>query len=245
MARRLAVRTRPPLRTAMYQSWRELLFLHWDFDAEIVQSTLPDGLTVDTFDGRAWIGIVPFLMRNIRPWWSPSLPGLSNFLELNCRTYVVDRQGTPGVWFYSLDANSRLAVWGARKFYHLPYHPARMSHAWDRTRKRVDFRSHRRGTPNDLSSRFVYEPKGEPSESEPGSLEFFLVERYVLFADCGVDGLKQGIVHHPPYQVSPVTIEVFDDALLELNGFRRPASPPVHTMMSRGVDVEVFALRAV
>lgn len=244
LERRLAVRSRPPLRSAMYQSWQELLFLHWEFDRDIVQATLPAGLTVDTFGGRAWIGVVPFFMRRIRPWWLPSLPLISNFLELNCRTYVVDRDGTPGVWFYSLDTNSPLAVWGARKFYHLPYYHARMSSVWDAGTGRVDFRSHRRGTSEKLASRFVYEPRGAAATSEPGTLEFFLVERYVLFADCGPAGLKQGIVHHPPYQVSPVAVDIFDDALLELNGFRRPGSAPAHAMMSRGVNVDVFALRS-
>lgn len=240
--RRLAARHRPCQRLAMRHSWRELLFLHWRIDPETIQRTLPDGLTVDTFEGRAWIGLVPFFMRNVRPWWSPSLPGLSNFQELNCRTYAVDEHGVPGVWFYSLDANSRLTVWGARRYYHLPYHLARMSFAWDRTCGRVDFRSWRCGIPSQCASRFVYEPIGPASPGAPGSLEFFLTERYVLFAR-GPDGrLYRGHVHHSPYQISPVTVEVFDETLLELNGFRRTGRPPDHAVVSRGVDVDIFRL---
>ncbi len=245
MQRRLAVRKRPPQRPVMYQSWQELLFLHWEADAAFVQATLPSGLTVDTFDGRAWVGVVPFFMRKIQPCWSPSIPGISNFQELNCRTYVVDRQGTPGVWFYSLDTDSRLAVWWARRFFHLPYHHARMSYEWDRQSGRVEFCSRRRGTKPSLASRFIYEPQAEPSTSVPGTLEFFLVERYVLFADGGDGRLMQGIVHHPPYEASPVAVEVFDDSLLELNGFPRTGAPPAHALLSRGVDVDVFPLQAV
>ncbi|MFG0295490.1 MAG: YqjF family protein, partial [Maioricimonas sp. JB045] len=118
---RLQLRERPPCRPVMYQSWQELLFLHWRIDTDIIQRTLPAGLHVDTCDGAAWLGVVPFLMRNIRPWWFCSVPGISNFLELNLRTYVCDDAGRPGVWFYSLDASQPLAVWAARTFFHLPY----------------------------------------------------------------------------------------------------------------------------
>ncbi len=243
MQQRLAVRKRPQQRPVMYQSWQELLFLHWDVDAALVQATLPPGLTVDTFDGRAWVGVVPFFMRRIRPCWSPPVPGISNFQELNCRTYVVDRLGTPGVWFYSLDTDSRLAVWWARRFFHLPYHHARMSHEWDQQTGRVEFRSHRRGTPPNCASRFSYGPDGDPSVTEPGTLEFFLVERYVLFADAGDGRLMQGLVHHPPYEVSPADVEAFDDSLLGLNGVPRSGTRPAHALMSRGVDVDVFPLQ--
>ena len=105
----------------MHHAWRDLLFLHWRVDPERIQRTLPPGLTVDVFDGAAYVGIVPFFMCDIRPRGLPAMPGLSNFMELNVRTYVHDAQGTPGVWFYSLDCNSRLTVWGARRFFHLPY----------------------------------------------------------------------------------------------------------------------------
>ncbi|MGD9854429.1 MAG: YqjF family protein [Planctomycetaceae bacterium] len=242
---RLAVRNRPNRRVAMYHSWRDLLFLHWRTDAAAVQASLPTGLTVDTFEGQAWIGLVPFFMRNIRPWWLPSLPGLSNFQELNCRTYVIDAHGTPGVWFYSLDANSRLTVWGARAFYHLPYHLARMTYECDEERSRVDFRSHRRGIPRHAASRFVYEPREEPSVCTPGTLEFFLIERYVLFAKRHDGELFYGQVHHAPYAVSPANVEVCDDSLLDLNGFHRTGRPPDHALFSRGVDVVVFPLTPV
>src|SRR5262245_18657101 len=114
-------RTRPKEPPVMLHTWKRLLFLHWRMDLDVVQGCLPDGLTVDAFDGSAWVAIVPFEMRNSRPIWSPVIPHVSNFLELNLRTYVVDRNGTPGVWFLSLSANRRLAVaWGRNRF-RLPY----------------------------------------------------------------------------------------------------------------------------
>src|SRR5438105_3699987 len=100
---RLRQRERPSGSVAMYHTWRDLLFLHWRVEPERIQRTLPPGLFVDTYDGAAWVGVVPFFMRNIRPWWLPCIPGLSNFMELNLRTYVYDAAGTPGVWFYALD----------------------------------------------------------------------------------------------------------------------------------------------
>ncbi len=99
----------------MYHSWQDLLFLHWTFKPDLIQQLLPPGLHVDTFDGHAWLGVVPFFMRNIRPWWCPAIPGLSHFQELNLRTYVVDEQGTPGVWFLSLDADWRWRSGGAER----------------------------------------------------------------------------------------------------------------------------------
>jgi uncharacterized protein len=144
-AQRLAARE-PPVnrRQWMHHTWRDLLFLHWRFDPDVIQRTLAPGLTVDTFDGSAWVGIVPFQMRNIRPVFCPPLPGVSNFLELNVRTYAYDALGRPGVWFYSLDANCWPAVIGARWSYRLPYHWARMSFRREESTGRIHYTSRRR-----------------------------------------------------------------------------------------------------
>jgi uncharacterized protein len=110
--RRLLIERQLPLGQSpvMFQRWLHLLFLHWPVEPRTIQSTLPPGLQVDTFSGQGWIGIVPFFMRGVRPVGLPSIVGPSNFLELNLRTYVRDRDGRPGIWFYSLDANQPLAV---------------------------------------------------------------------------------------------------------------------------------------
>src|SRR5262245_39115318 len=118
---RLSIRNKPSQAVlVMYQNWRDLLFIHWEYDSAFIQSTLPRGLYVDSFQGKAYVGIVPFFMNNVHPRYFPNLPGISNFLELNVRTYVHDENGTPGIWFYSLTANSWLAVQLARRIFHLP-----------------------------------------------------------------------------------------------------------------------------
>src|SRR5215212_7393217 len=122
---RIAPTRRPEDRPAGFQRWRHLLFLHWEVPAAAVQALLPAELDVDTFEGRAYVGVVPFTMRDVSPWWSPSVPGISNFDELNVRTYVHYKGSEPGVWFFSLDAASTLAVAAARAGWSLPYYRAK------------------------------------------------------------------------------------------------------------------------
>jgi uncharacterized protein YqjF (DUF2071 family) len=241
---RLAQRERPNSRRAMYHTWRELLFLHWRYDPDEIQATLPRGLTVDTFDGAAWVGIVPFFMRNIRPVWLPTIPGLSDFQELNLRTYAYDRHGTPGVWFYSLDANCWPAVRGARLLYHLPYYWTRSRYELDRTTGHVRYESCRRGADPALACRFDYEPAGPQRPAGPGTLEFFLVERYILFA-AGRDRLYSGQVHHAPYRIGDAHVRQWDANVIELSVLNRPEREPDHIATCRGVDVEVFPLKPV
>ena len=236
---RLAARVRPVGNPVMYQEWRDLLFLHWEYSVAAIQATLPDGLFVDTFGGKAYLGIVPFFMRNIRPRWLPAVPGVSNFLELNLRTYVYDRAGVPGVWFYSLDANQSLAVAIARRFFHLPYHHAKMK-STRTSAGAIRYESVRSG---DSGRRcfFEYAPGNAWSEPPPESLEFFLVERYRLYSSAP-DGLRRGAVFHEPYPVCRAEVTAWDENLLPLNGFSPTGRPPDHVLMSRGVDVTVFPL---
>jgi uncharacterized protein YqjF (DUF2071 family) len=242
----LAERERPAGRAAMYQRWRNLLFLHWRWDAAAIQRTLPAGLTVDTFEGRAWLGIVPFFMRGVRPAWCPPVPGISDFLELNVRTYVVDARGRPGVWFYSLDANQWLAVKLARSSFHLPYEHARMSARVEDSSGLTDYRVRRRGA--EAGSRFHYglAAAAPTVAATPGTLEFFLVERYRLFAHDSRRGrLYSGRVYHSPYQMGPADVRAWDDAPLRLDGFESPGRLPDHACYAPGVDVDVFPLEAV
>lgn len=221
----------------MLQRWEKLAFLHWRWDSDDIQRTLPPGLYVDTFQGEAWLAIVPFLMRGIRPRFCPAVPGISNFLELNVRTYVHDEQGRPGVWFYSLDCNQPLAVWTARTFFHLPYQHARM-HAAMRDNE-IDYTCQRRGEPN--TSRFRYHLQPQTHVAEPGSLEFFLAERYLLFSKGSRD-IRCGQVHHTPYPLADVKLETWDVKPLLQAGFTDPSRPPDHIIGSPGVDVIVYPL---
>lgn len=235
----LAARERPGRWHVMHQRWEQLLFLHWRWDPADIQRTLPPGLTVDTFDGAAWLAIVPFFMRGIRPRFLPAVPGISNFLELNVRTYVRDEQGRHGVWFYSLDCNQALAVWTARTFFHLPYQHARMSSS--QGAQGVGYSCRRRGAGS--SDTFSYRLAEAAGHARPGTLEFFLLERYLLFTSTP-RGLLCGQVHHVPYPMADVTLESWEATPLIQAGFAHPQRPPDHIIGSPGVDVRVYPLTA-
>lgn len=225
----------------MYQQWRDLLFLHWEYSAAAIQASLPDGLFVDTFDGKGYLGIVPFFMRSIRPRFLPAVPGVSDFMELNLRTYVHDRAGVPGVWFYSLDANQWLAVMIARRFFHLPYEHAEMRSNCTAA-GRIRYESLRTGArANGASCVFEYAPGAKLPQPDPDSLEFFLVERYRLFSSAP-DGLRCGAVFHEPYPLCRAEVVVWDENLLLLDSFTPTGRAPDHVIMSRGVDVTIFPL---
>lgn len=226
----------------MYQKWRDLLFLHWEYPATLIQQTLPRGLTVDTYQGHAFLGVVPFFMRDIRARFLPAIPGTTNFMEMNLRTYVYDERGRPGVWFYSLDADQWLAVRVARTVFNLPYFDATMRAIQDST---IEYVVHRRGSPPSASSHFRYTGQEELAPPSRESLEYFLIERYLLYAVNRSGALFSGRVHHSPYPLRQVSVEVIKDDVISLAGFEHPGRAPDHAVMSRGVDVEIFAIERV
>jgi uncharacterized protein YqjF (DUF2071 family) len=226
----------------MYETWENMLFLHWEYDPQAIQHTLPNGLYVDTFDGKAYLGMVPFLMRDVRPRLFPLARGISDFEELNVRTYVYDRTGTPGVWFYSLDANHYFAGKLARLFFNLPYFHAKMTAEFDPDEKEISFSSYRYGTDPTMQTHFRYHAISQPSFAAPGTLAFFLIERYVLFACSKNNKLYSGRVWHNPYELADVEVSDLDENVLSLDGFLQPSSDANHKIMSHGVDVDVFGL---
>ena len=239
LQQRLIERTRPDGAVVMYQRWEHLLFLHWRYDIATVQASLPSGLTVDAWNGSAWLGIVPIFMRDVRPRFVPAIPAISDFLELNLRTYVYDAQGRPGLYFYSLDCDQPLAVEAARRFLHLRYEHCAMVGAagvdgW------VNLEAQRVGT--DAKSAFRYRAFGPAMEAPQDSIDFFLVERYRLFAAGETGGPLHSIrVCHAPYGVRPVQLTAWGDAPLRLAGFAPPAREPDHMCVAEPVSVEVFA----
>jgi len=244
---RLKVRQNPlDRKPVMYQKWRDLLFLHWEYDPQDIQKTLPNELTVDTYNGKAYIGIVPFFMKDICPRFCPTVPGLSNFMEMNLRTYVYNKSGTPGVWFYSLDANNWLAVRIARKFFCLPYFDSRMASISIGVNTPIEYYSHRRGTGEHSKFYFMYQETEKINPVENDSLEFFLIERYILFSHCKSNNkLYHGQIQHNPYPLSNVKVDYFSDGLISLAGINKPNREPDHMIMSKGVDVEVFSIEEV
>jgi uncharacterized protein YqjF (DUF2071 family) len=238
---RLACREKPPGFPVMRQRWSRILFLHWRVDPEPLGPMLPRGLHLDLHQGEAWLGIVPFFMERIRPTLLPPVPGLSWFLELNVRTYVHDDHGVPGVWFHSLDCNQPLAVELARRCFHLPY-----QHAAMRCRTAGDatyYECRRKGEGS--SARFDYRPAGPAAVAVPGSLEFFLAERYLLYAATKDGRLIEGQVHHAPYQLAPARCDDWSTVPALWDGLPSPSGPPDSALWVDHVDVEVFPPRRI
>lgn len=237
---RAVPRPRPQGRPAGFQRWRELLFLHWRLAPEAVQRLLPEGLEVDTFEGETFVGVVPFTMRDVSPWWAPAVPGISNFHELNVRAYV-RRNGEPGVWFFSLEAAASIAVVIARTFWHLPYHRAAMS--LDRSGDIIRYRSERRWPgPAPASLEAAYRIGSRRGTAAPGSIENFLLERYALFARRHDGSLWRGLVHHEPYPFHDVELIELRHNMTSIHHLGDCAAAPEFAHYSPGVDVDVYAL---
>ncbi|HKQ96311.1 MAG TPA: DUF2071 domain-containing protein [Candidatus Polarisedimenticolia bacterium] len=217
---------------AWRQSWLDLLFAHWPMPAAALRPLVPQPLALQEFDGRAWIGVVPFRMTGVMRRPLPDIPGVSAFAEMNVRTYVTF-DGKPGVWFLSLDANNALAVWAARRWFHLPYHRARMSIAAEGEGFR--YASARPGA----VFRATYGPVSEVFRASVGSLEHFLTERYCLYA-CAPDGaIARTDVHHRPWPLQRATASIEVNSMLEAHGLETPPVPPlVH--FARRLDVVVW-----
>lgn len=246
---RLAPGRRPQGRVTGYHRWTDLLFLHWRVPVELLRPLIPRELEIDTFDGDAWLGLVPFHMSGVRPAWLPAVPFVSDFHETNVRTYVHFRSRDPGVWFLSLDAACLLAVKVAIWKWRLNYYHSRMEllKQGDTVRyssHRVDPRSARRADV-EITARIGDSLNPEPGVSvEPGTLEHFLVERYVLFAEDHDGGLLRGRVHHSPYPLR--SAEVVSCRQTITSAVEVPVSEqPDHVVFSEGVTVDIFPLRNV
>jgi uncharacterized protein len=240
--------TRQPVRwPVMRQTWRELLFLHWPVRPEVLRPLVPSQLDLDLFEGTAYIGLVPFTMTGVRPVGVPPVWGVSRFHETNVRTYVHRDGRDPGVWFFSLDAANRLAAYLARTFFHLPYYHARMflerepTDQPDVPRPILYAGVRRRPIPRPASYLIRAIPTGPVLHAQPGTLEHFLVERYLLYA-VAHDRLYQGQVHHLPYPLQSATVLSLDENLLAAAGVSRPNTVPLAHFAS-GVDVKVYALQ--
>ncbi|MEM9158943.1 MAG: DUF2071 domain-containing protein [Verrucomicrobiota bacterium] len=232
-------------RALLRQKWRDLLFIHWEAPAELVQKSLPRGLFVDTFEGRAYWGVVPFTMRSLRPAGLPAVPMISDFYELNLRTYVMDDRGRPGVWFYSLDADSWISVKIARAFFHLPYELAEFSFE-RREGGDVFYRSLAARDDEKIEMGYGVCVRGRAKRAALGSLEAFLVERYRLYAyDAKKRRLLTGTLRHEPYEICDAEALEYSKRLFPLNGFGEPGGGPVSVLYSKGVDVEVFGIEKV
>jgi uncharacterized protein YqjF (DUF2071 family) len=223
MIDRLSIRTRPPGWPIMYQTWGTLLFLHWPIAAERLRPLIAPQLSLDTFDGHAWVSVAPFTMWGIRPSFLPSLPMLSTSHELNVRTYV-HLDGVPGVWFFSLDASNALAVWGARLAYGLPYFRARMR--LQEHPSGIHFTSIRTHTGAPAARFEAGWVRGDLlPPAAPDSLDFFLVERYCLYT-VRRGHLSRARIFHRPWPLHRVEQLSFTSTMLESHGLPTPLEAP-------------------
>ena len=238
---RVSPTLRPDRTAIMHQRWAELGFLHWPVPVAALRGIIPRALTIDAHEGQAYVGVVPFTVTGARPMLMPPLPWVSDFHEVNVRTYVHLDGADPGVWFFSLDASNPVVVAAARALFLLPYHHARME--MDVDPGGIDFRSERTGAAT-AACALRYEPMGRAEPAAAGSLEHFLAERYLLYTAS--DGrLWQAQVHHEPYPLQAARAQVLREGLVAAAGIERPDEPPPLVHFAREVNVEIFALRDV
>ncbi|WP_425399594.1 YqjF family protein [Aeoliella sp.] len=226
----------PELPWTWQQAWYDLLFAHWPIELDALRPLIPDELEIDTHEGTAWIGVVPFNMR-IKRRGLPGIPTAAHFPELNVRTYV-KLAGKPGVWFFSLDAASRLAVWGARRYFHLPYYHADMRIASDGDA--IVYHSARRG-PQPAAFAARYRPIVPVTLAQHGSLEHWLTERYCLFARSKSGVYWCGEIHHEPWPLQQAEAEITQNSMLEPLGLRVPDTQPV-LHFAKSIDVALWPL---
>jgi len=222
-------------RASMLHRWDRISFLHWPYDVDDVQRLLPYGLEVEPFDGKAWVGLVPFYME-VTPPRGPSLRSLLSFPETNVRTYVKGPEGDSGVWFFSLDASRLDAVTTARFTYRVPYFWSEMS--IESNSRIVEYKSRRRWPgPRNARSRVQIEIGAELSARELGEFDHYLTARFTLFGTWGRSLLKARAAH-PPWVLHRATALIYEDELIEAAGLPQPTGQPI-VHWSPGTDVRV------
>ena len=204
--------------------WLDLLFAHWPVDAAALRQRIPAELELETFEGQAWLGIVPFTMTDVSPRGLPAVPRFSTFPEANVRTYVRHR-GLPGVWFLSLDADSWATVRGARRVFHLPYAHARMRSR--RIGEDIAYQSVRddRSVPAArLDAR--YRPTGPPRAAEPGSFDQWSTDRMRLFSADRHGRIWRSEIDHAAWPLQPAEGTIDATGLAAVHGLQLPDVPP-------------------
>lgn len=239
LEKRIEAKKRPSGIPIMHQGWRQLLFLHWKVDPDQIQATLPPGLTVDTFQGKGYVTLNIFFMENVSFTGIPAVPGLSNFTEVNFRTYVYDKQGNPGIWFYSLDIDSLVATTLARNAFSLPYFFSDLKASQEKNKIHVEGR---RSQEEQIHVKAIFEPTSDIyQEAKPNTLDFFLIERYILFS-FAANQLNKAHVHHLAYPLGEVEVSELKTNLIEAQGFKLENLKPDRSHYSTGVDVDIFNL---
>ena len=232
----------PDLPWAMRMRWCDLLFAHWPVDAAVLHNLIPGGLELDLFEGRAYVGAVPFTMEDVSAHWAPTLPGLRAFPEMNLRTYVT-ADGKAGVWFFSLDAGHRLAVRMARRFFHLPYFDAKFEILkQDETIAYSALRTHR-GEP-EAAFTASYRPIGPVYRSEAGTLDSWLTDRYCLYSVDHAGRLYRGHIDHDPWPLQRAQAEIEVNTLGDWLGIELKGEPET-LHFAKSLDVHAWLIERI
>lgn len=229
---------RPRRPWLMAMQWHDLLFAHWPVDPAALRPLIPPPLELQTFEGRAWLGVVPFRMAGTRLRGTPALPLVSDFPELNVRTYVT-AGGKDGVWFFSLDAASPIAVEVARLTFHLPYVHAAMRCEPEGDGVRYTSRRHPRN-PRPAAFAASYRPTGPVYKAAPGSLEHWLTERYCLYAANKRGRVWRAEIDHAPWPLQPAEAAIDHNTMAAPLGLRLEGAPLLH--FARRLDVVAWWL---
>jgi uncharacterized protein YqjF (DUF2071 family) len=222
----------------MTQRWHDLLFAHWSLDADHVREQMPAplGHYLDTFEGTAWLGVIPFWMSKVKFRGVPTIPGVSTFAEMNCRTYLTVG-GKPGVYFFSLDAESLAAVYGARIGFGLRYFHARMS-VGGKGSNQVQYSSKRLQLPRPAVFQGSYRATSDVFHAVPGSLEHFVAERYCLYTVRG-NRIWRGDIHHLPWPLQRAQANIEINSVAQSHQLQMPSAlPRLH--FARELDVFIW-----
>ena len=230
----------------MRQTWHDLIFMHWPVPIATMRALVPPQLPLDTYEGQAWVGVVPFRMSGVRPRYTFDVPGLSAFPELNVRTYVTSpdaNESKPGVWFFSLEAANPLAVAAARGIFKLPYFNAKML-ARDEGNQIVysSHRTHRGAPPADFAA--AYGPTDGIYHAPPGSLDRWLAERYCLYTVTPRGQVLRAEIHHEPWPLQPAMAEITVNSMAMAAGITLPDTLPL-LHFARRQDVLVWPIEKV
>ena len=226
---------------SLHMGWRHVLFANWPVEPHLIEPHLPTQLTLDTYDGRGWLSVVPFTNVDVRPRFLPVGTGIP-LPELNLRTYVT-YEGTPGVYFFSLDADGILAVIGARLFHHLPYYYASIDLTVESDRIRFTCRrNHPGGRPVEFEA--TYGASGDKKYAETGTVSHFLTERYRYYAEAPDGSIRYADIDHEPWPLYDALLTIETNTLFRANGFATPTTDPIH-LYSPGVETIASASKRV
>jgi uncharacterized protein YqjF (DUF2071 family) len=230
----------PEKKWIMRQSWRNLLFTHWPISPEVLRPYIPSQLQIDTFNDRAWIGVVVFVMEGIYHRYLPTISLTPTFSEINVRTYV-RYNGKPGIYFLSLDVNDLASYTIAKRWYHLPYSLASISYQQEGPTFHV--KSIRKAKTNiPIEFKGSYSPNQDVFYAKKETLEHWFIERYCLYSNDNRGNMYCGDIHHRPWPLQTVNTKISMNTLFSMFSFNVSEENSLSSY-SRGVDTLIWNIK--